>query len=129
MVICGHKTTMNGEITVTVTSERGQQKWREKLLEERKRSVKEGGFHPADLAEVSSLHGGGTGTRAAPGAQSGVYLTGQTRSQKQPGEVGFLEVHLKDEGHSGSGFVWVVAVCVWCRRPRADDLMQMTSCR
>lgn len=73
--------------------------------ENRKQSVKNRvgtvvGLNSVYLAEMSSLHGGGTGTRAAPRAQSRVHLTGQTRSQQQPGEVGFLEVHLKHESHS-----------------------------
>lgn len=65
------------------------------------------GCNSVYLAEMSSLHGGGTGTRAAPRAQSRVHLTGQTGSQQQPGQVGFLEVHLKRESHSQT-----VGVCV-----------------
>lgn len=34
----------------------------------------------AHLVEVGSLHGWGTGARAAPRAQSRVHLTGQTGS-------------------------------------------------
>lgn len=50
------------------------------------------------LTQMSSLHGWCTRTRAAPRAQPGVHLTRQPSSQQQPGQVGFLKVHLEQKG-------------------------------